>query len=294
MLGEAFSIYRKHFGALVLTAAIALLPANLLMAGAVVFGLAGLGASGVAETQTRGQQVQEQKLQLQEKPPQTPPAQDSSAREVLRDAARNETAPVSPVDPLRAAMPVAYAVLMAAALLLAGLFLAHAALVPLVIDLRAGTPTGPARAWAVVASRIGALLRTALLGAPLVALGFLCLVVPGIALAVGFSFAIPAALTEKLAGRAALQRSWTLMRRQWPPVLGMWALIAIFTLLGSGAATQVPPGPWRSVVSGVVHLVSYPLPLVGMVLLYVRARQREGATVPLNTFVESPRPGSSA
>jgi hypothetical protein len=294
MLAEAFSIYRRHFGALVLTAALALLPANLLMAGAVVFGLAGLGAGGVAETQTRAQQVQEQTRDRQEDqqpralqeqpgdlPQKHPPAQADQAvraREALRAAAPHHETTVN-AEPLRRALPIAYAVLVVAAVLLAGLFFAHAALVPLVIELRAGRPTGPARAWAEVAPRLGALLRTALLGAPLVALGFLFLVVPGIALAVGFGFAVPAAMTEGVSGRAALHRSWTLMRGHWACALGMWTLILIFTLLASGAAMLVHAGPWRSVVSGAVRLLTYPLPLAGLILLYVRAREEEGAPV---------------
>ena len=50
MLAQSLSLYRKHFGTLVFTCAVALLPANLLAAGAVVFGLASLSrGGGVAE-----------------------------------------------------------------------------------------------------------------------------------------------------------------------------------------------------------------------------------------------------
>ena len=52
MFGEALSIYRRQFGALVLTCALVFLPANLLMSGAVMLGFASLSAGGVADART--------------------------------------------------------------------------------------------------------------------------------------------------------------------------------------------------------------------------------------------------
>ena len=92
------------------------------------------------------------------------------------------------------------ALLFALAILVAGLSLGHAAVVPLVL----GTAAGPARAWAVAASRMKELIRTALVRVPLVALGMLFGVVPGAVLAMGFAFAMPVVICEGLWGRAAL------------------------------------------------------------------------------------------
>jgi hypothetical protein len=131
----------------------------------------------------------------------------------------------------------------------------------------------------VVACRIHVLVWTAVVGVPLVALGALCFLLPGIALAAGFAFAIPATLCEGVSGRAALERSWALCRGHWAPVLGMLALVVAFTLGAWALSLWAPPGPSRALVSGAVRLFAYPLPLVGLVLLYQRARRQEGAEV---------------
>ena len=272
MLSQALSLYRSHFGALVLTCAVALLPANLLAAGAVVFGLASLGSGGLAEARTHTQQVQEKQQALREKPPPTPEAREVRARELGREALEGGSA-IDLQGSLRGLIPVAYATVIIAAVLLGGLFLAHAAAAPLVLDLVQGSPSGPARAWAVAGSRIRALIATGVPGALLVALGSLFLVVPGLVLAAGFSFAAPIVVLEGTSGRAALERSWRMLRGHWRPVLLMWALIVLFSVLASFAAVLVPPGPGRPLVTALVRIVLYPLPLTGLVLAYRNATQ---------------------
>jgi hypothetical protein len=277
MLRQALGIYRRHFGALVLTCALSIVPANLLMAGAVMFGVASLGGAGVAESRTQSQQIEEKKRDLQEKPPPTTVDRDIRVQQLWREAVDGSAA--FDANLLRQALPAAYAVLIAVAILLAGLALAHAAVVPLVLAFEQGAARGPAHAWAVVASRLQALLWTALLGVPLVALGSLFLLVPGVVLAIGFGFAVPVAMSEGLSGRAALQRSWALSRGHWLPMLGIFALIAICTLLASGLSVLAPAGPARAALSTLVRLIAYPPALVALVLLYERARRGEGAVV---------------
>jgi hypothetical protein len=266
---QSLSLYRRHFGTLVFTCAVALLPANLLAAGAVVFGLASLNSGGLAETRTHTEQVQEKQRDLRESPPATSEARDERARQLGREALEgNAGATFDALHFLRGLVPVAYATAIAAALLLAGLFLAHAALVPLVLELTQGRPAGPAQAWAVAGSRIGPLLVTGLLAALLVALGALFFVVPGLVLAAGFSLAPPIVVLEGAYGRAALENSWRRLRCNWGAALSLWALIAIFTVLASALAELAPPGPWRPVTAAVVRMILFPFPLVGLALLY--------------------------
>jgi hypothetical protein len=274
MFSQALSLYGRHFGALVLTCALALLPASLLAAGAVSFGLASLGAGGLAEVRTHTEQVQENQRNLRESPPSTPEAREVRARELGREAAKGNRA-FDALPFLRTLVPVAYATVIVAALLLAGLFLAHAAVVPLVLQLMQGKPAGPTHAWAVVGSRIGPLLGTGLLAAVLVALGALFLVVPGLVLAAGFSLAAPIVLLEGLSGRAALERSWQLLRGHRRQAILWWMLIVVFSLFAAAVAALTPPGPWRPVIPAVVRVILYPLPLVGLVLLYREAYHRE-------------------
>ncbi|HET7788747.1 MAG TPA: hypothetical protein VFL36_22415 [Myxococcales bacterium] len=268
MLAQALSLYRRHFLALVLTCAVALVPANLLAAGAVAFGLSWLGVGGVAEARsTRTQEVQQHQRDLQESPPPTQASRDLRV-EQLRGAAVDGAGATGASDMVRAALPVAYATAMIAALLLAGLFLAHAAAVPLVLELCEGRAAGASHAWAHVATRLGAVAVTGLLGAALVTVGALCFIVPGLLLAASFSLAPAIAMREDLSGRAALEQSWHRLRGHWAAALGMWALIVAFSVLASLAAVALPPGPGRPLVAALVRVLLYPLPLAGLVLLY--------------------------
>ncbi len=284
MLAQALSVYRRHFGALVFTCALSLVPANLIAAGAVVFGLASFGAGGVAETRTPSQELSEKQRELQEKPPPTADARDERASLLKREAfSRGQTTTVA-LPSLRGLLPIAYATAIVAALLLVGLFVAHAAIVPLVLERRAAS-AGPEQACAVVGSRIGAVLGTGVVAALLVALGALFLVVPGLVVAVGFSLAPSIVVCQGISGREALERSWRLMGGHWGEALFWWILILVFSVLASAVAGAMPPGPWRPVSSTLVRVILYPLPLVGLVLLYRKS---------VSTFAGFPRRDSSA
>ncbi len=271
MLSQALALYRRHFKALVLTCALALLPANVLATGAVMFGVASLGGSGVPVARTRTGQVQEKQQDLRDKPP--PAAEQATrVRQLGREAFEGGTA-VDGRRFLETLVPLAYATLVIVALLLTGLFLAHAAAVPLVFDLLEGRQSGPAQACAVVGARIGPLLATSVLAAVIAALGTLFFIVPGLVLAAGFSLAPPIAVLENASGRQALERSWRLLRGHWGAVLRMWGLILVFSAIAFGAGALLPPGPWRPVASALVMIVLCPLPLTGLVLVYREAAQ---------------------
>jgi len=272
VLREALALYRRHFGALVLTCGVALLPANLLAAGAVVFGLSSLGSGGIAETRTRGEQIQQKQQELRDKPPASAEAHDERTRQLGREALEGGTT-FDARHLFGNLVPIAYATAIVAGLLLAGLFLAHAAAVPLVLGFVERKAAGPAHAWAVVASRIGALVVTGLLGAALVALGAVFFILPGLVLAAGFSLAPPLVILEGVSGRAALERSWWLLRGRWAQALLLWALLVVFLVLGSVAAAMLPAGPWRPAASTVIRVLLCPLPLTGLVLLYRDAAQ---------------------
>lgn len=269
MFGRATALYFRHFSALLLTSAIALVPANLLMAGAVRFGLATMGYSAPAPRDGPAKEDLESKLQDKGKQPAEPHA--------------------TPTDLLKSVLPLLYSAVVVVALLIAGLTLAHAALVPLVLDFSAGRPSGPSRAWAAVAARLGGLLGTWLLALVLVAVGTLFCVVPGVVLAAGFSFAAPVTMMEERSGRDALERSWALMKGYWPRVLAVFALIVLFTFAASLATRLVQETALKLTVSALVRLVLYPLPLVLLVLLYGEAANTSAAA-PLR---DSSAPGSA-
>jgi len=270
---EALALYGKHFGALVLTCAIALLPATLLAAGAVRFGLATLGRGDFSDARNHSEQIHEKQRELQEKPPASEQARTERVRQLGREAVEGGAA-FDAQHLLDKAVPIGCAAAIFVLLLLAGLFLAHTAAVPLVLELSRGRLAGPAHAWAAAGSCIGAVLLTGLLSAVLVAFGALFFVIPGFILAAGFSLAAPLVVVEGLRGRAALERSWRLLAGHWGQALWMWILIVAFTVLASGAARLLPPGPWRPIASALVCALLYPLPLTGLVLIYREIRKK--------------------
>jgi hypothetical protein len=270
VLAQALSLYRRHFLPLVLTCAVALVPANLLAAGALALGLSSFGGGGLAEARSH-RQAQDSPRDLGESLPTAPRSHDLRV-EQLRGASPEGGATTDASELLRSLLPVAYATAVVAALLLAGLFLAHAAAVPLVLELCEGRAAGASHAWMHVSSRLPAVAVTGLLGAAIVTVGALCFILPGILLAASFSLAPAIAMREGLSGRAALEQSWHGLRGHWGPALGMWALIVAFSVLASLLASAVPAGPLRPLVAALARVVLYPLPLAGLVLLYREAR----------------------
>src|SRR3989449_11512939 len=83
---EALAFYGRHFGALVLTCAIALLPATLLAAGAVRFSLAALGRGEVGEARSHSEQIREKQRELLEKPPASEEARSERGQRLRRRA----------------------------------------------------------------------------------------------------------------------------------------------------------------------------------------------------------------
>lgn len=252
MFSQALSLYRRHFRALLLTAALAVLPGTVLMGGALVFGIASLRAANVVSDAGR-------------------PESDEAVFRLRQPVTRASAETALDALPLHALLPVAYAIFIAVAILIAMLTLAHAALVPVILDTREGRTCTAGRAWAVVASRFGAIVWTGLLGVITVAVASLFFVLPGVVLAIGFAFAVPAALLEGVSGREALERSWSLTRRSWLPVTGALACIAAITAVACVIAIAPPGGAWRLVTAGIVAAIAYPVPLAALVLLYHRA-----------------------
>jgi hypothetical protein len=86
-------------------------------------------------------------------------------------------------------------------------------------------------------SRLRPLLWLTFIQAVLTGLGFVACIIPGIWLAVSWAVAVPAMLTEDVRGRAALGRSFRLVRHRWWPTLGTLALGFILAAILGGAIT---------------------------------------------------------
>jgi hypothetical protein len=161
-------------------------------------------------------------------------------------------------------------VLFASLVLIAGLFVAQAALVPFA----AGTP-GTSAAWGALAARFHAVLATTGAALAIIGLGFAAGVLPGLFAAFAFSLAAPAAVAEGISGFSALHRSWALMKRAWPAQLGLFLLAAVPAVLLTQALGRLLPQS-AVVVDALLDAVAValvlPFPVFASVVLYLRTR----------------------
>src|SRR5256885_3131549 len=214
-MAEAFAAVRRSPLAIFAASALAIMPAHLL-AGAVDY----VGARGItAETPpTRSEQVRSRRAELADGAgPASPEANTAEQREVLRQA----SGPPPPTQPLRLRFGRGITQAIAIGILFAGLLLAQAAIVPLAFG-----QGGAAAAWAAVGARFGSVCAAAFAGAALVAVGILCLVVPGIVIAIVFFFAAPAAVSEPNGGVAGARPAVRGVRRGSPGVVALPLLTA--------------------------------------------------------------------
>jgi hypothetical protein len=90
--------------------------------------------------------------------------------------------------------------------------------------------------------RIHSLIWLSFLAALFTALGTILLVIPGIYLAIAFTVAVPALLSEGLRGRKALGRSRRLVKGRWWGTLGLVVLGALLAGVVSSALTALAVG----------------------------------------------------
>lgn len=136
--------------------------------------------------------------------------------------------------------------------------------------------------WMLLFRRLGKLLSAVIPAAIVVTIGFVFFLIPGLVLALFFSFVSPVVLIEGLGGRAALERSTTLVRSDWLRVALLLVGIAAVGWVGHLVASLlVPRGSifMASLVSDLTTMVMLPVPVLGTVLLYFDIRRkRDGFT----------------
>jgi hypothetical protein len=131
--------------------------------------------------------------------------------------------------------------------------------------------------WMLLFRRLGKLLSAVIPAAIVVTIGLLFFLIPGLVLALFFTFVSPVVLIEGLGGRAALERSTTLVRSDWLRVALLLIGVAAVHWVGHLVASLlVPPGSifMASLVSDLVTMVMLPVPVLGTVLLYFDIRRK--------------------
>lgn len=110
----------------------------------------------------------------------------------------------------------------------------------LVNDLRDGShDTSVGELFSQVTPKLGALIITGILGGLGVAVGLIFLIIPGIVLAVWWTFAAITVILEDTSGPSALGRSKELVSSVFWPVLGLVVLTAILTGIASSILSGI-------------------------------------------------------
>src|SRR6185436_9129275 len=131
--------------------------------------------------------------------------------------------------------------------------------------------------WALLMPRLPLLASSVLPAALALAVGFLFFVLPGLVLSFLFLFVIPVVLLEQRSGAAALQRSYHLVRSDWLRVALMFVAFGLSYAVAHAVAGWL--APWdalllQNFLGDLLFLLVMPVPLIGIVLLYLDLRRQ--------------------
>ena len=256
LLSDAAAMARGRLGAVVLTAALPLVPACLLAGG--IMRVAAAHAQAQLGSETRGEAFAERSREL---PPDAPV---ENKKDILLQA-REPGAP----RPRSISFALVAGSLFAVLALVAGVFVAQGMLLHLAVG---GCET--AHACGAIAARSRALASTTGAAVALTAIGFAACILPGLVTALMVSFAAPVAVAERRSGFSAVQRSWELMKRAWPAQLGLLFAGAVpLLLLTQGLGRMLPQRALPHVLlDAALAVVVLPLPTFASVVSYLRQR----------------------
>jgi hypothetical protein len=132
--------------------------------------------------------------------------------------------------------------------------------------------------WMLLFRRLGMLVTALVPAAIFTALGFVMFMIPGLVLALFFTFLSPVVLFEGLGGRDALRRSTDLVRADWLRVALVVATFAVLRSLATMIAHLVVPRSAifiDSLLADLLTLVGMPVPVLAAALLYFDIRRKQ-------------------
>lgn len=140
-------------------------------------------------------------------------------------------------------------------------------------------------------SRLPSLLGAGIVTGILIVVGLICLVVPGIILAIMFSLVVPAIVIERVGALESLSRSRRLVGGRWLKTFGLLLVIYIITfvaaLIFDAVGSVFGPADW--IVSSVLGALVSPILPIAATLYYYSMAAREQSQPPPPAAPE-PRP----
>lgn len=285
ILSDAFRLYQKHLGTLLLTCAILLVPVSLAKSAAMALILAPtvmVDAAANHAQQLSQRTAQDLQRQLQETDPKKRQQLMKDQQKEMPDLQQAWTATgTAAVGGLMAILLGLVAALIGIAVMYGiAIPLTTGALTVIVADRSTGGTAGPGVAYARLLRRFGALLTAAIPAFFLVLVGLCLLVIPGLILGFLFVFVTPVVLLENVGGIAALRRSAALVKAnvgQVAIVCLVFAAIRIAASIMSGLFVPRSALFVGSLVQDALLMLILPIPILGTVLLYLDIRrQTEG------------------
>lgn len=287
LLKEAYDLYRLHARALLLTCAVLFVPASIVKscALAVILRPTVEGAAAMSESvQIDGHELEASQRALHDAykrnaDPQTiQRLQEQNVRHLQEVANRGMRAAGTAMGSFTLYVLGLLGTLVTAFFLYGIIVpLTNGALTIAVADRVLGGNAGWRQVWMLLLRRVALLLSAVIPAAILVALGFVCFVIPGLVLGLLFAFVSPVVLIEGLGGRAALRRSAELVRADWlrvAIVLVAFALVRGVAQMLAGALIPHSALFVGSLFGDLFTMVLLPVPILGAVLLYFDIRRK--------------------
>ena len=139
-------------------------------------------------------------------------------------------------------------------------------------------------------NRLLSLLGAGIVTGILIVVGLICLVVPGIILAIMFSLVVPAIIIERMGALDSLSRSRRLVGGRWLKTFGLLLVILVINIVASlvfGAISRVF-GSLDWIVSGILGALVSPILPIATTLYYYSMIAREQPPPPTRTPPPTP------
>jgi hypothetical protein len=142
-----------------------------------------------------------------------------------------------------------------------------------------GDPVDPEESYRFGFKRFGSVILVSLLVGLAVAGGFILLVIPGIIFFIFFSVSVPVLIVENRRGRAAMSRSWNLVKGHFWHAFGVFVVAAIIVGIISGVIGAIGGSAWfvRWIFTAIGTIITAPFSALVSVLLYLDLRSRSEA-----------------
>jgi hypothetical protein len=142
-----------------------------------------------------------------------------------------------------------------------------------------GDPVDPQESYRFGFKRLGSVILVSLLVGLAVAAGLILLVIPGLIFLIFLSVSVPVLIVENRRGRAALSRSWNLVKGHFWHAVGVIIVAGIITGIVGGIIGSIGGDVWvvRWIFSSIGTIITAPFTALVSVLLYLDLRSRSEA-----------------